>query len=376
MPSVVSVFGVEPFRIGGTETFARELSLQLGQRGWISVLCFLTEPSPEVRQFLDLPNIKLEVVKDSNDFSLTAGGVARVIRRYRPEILHLHFASFLGTYPWLARLNGTRRIFFTDHASRSMGYVPHRAPFWKRIMVRMIHQPLTKVICVSKYGYACFTALDVLPAERFQLVYNGVDLTRVAPDPRRAAGFRQTYSIPDDRTLVTQVSWMIPEKGIPELLNAARLVLSENQSVQFVLVGDGVYREQYMKDAARMGLGDHITWTGLVSDPFGEGVYDAADIICQLSCWEEVFGWMIAEGMAYGKPVVASRVGGIPELVVDEVSGFLVARGDSETVAKRILALVGDSDLRKKMGRAGSEIAAQRFSLRQNVAELINCYGI
>jgi glycosyltransferase involved in cell wall biosynthesis len=229
---------------------------------------------------------------------------------------------------------------------------------------------------VSKYGHECITALDVLPPERFQLIYNGVDLTRVTLDPQRAAEFRKTYSIPDARTLVVQVSWMIPEKGIPDLLRAARLVLSENQSVQFVLVGEGAYREQYMKDAAQMGLSGHITWTGLVQDPFGEGVYDAADIICQVSRWEELFGWMIAEGMAYGKPIVATRVGGIPELVVDGESGFLVERGDSERIADRILELIDDHDLRERMGRAGSEIVTARFDLKRNVAELVDAYKL
>ncbi len=61
MPTLVSIFGVEPRRIGGTETFARELSLQLGARGWQSVLCFLSEPTEEVRRFLELPNISLGV---------------------------------------------------------------------------------------------------------------------------------------------------------------------------------------------------------------------------------------------------------------------------------------------------------------------------
>ena len=69
MPALISVFGVEPRRIGGTETFARELSLQLGERGWQSVLCFLCEPSENVRRFLDLPNISFEVLANS-----TSGG--------------------------------------------------------------------------------------------------------------------------------------------------------------------------------------------------------------------------------------------------------------------------------------------------------------
>ncbi|HXM36739.1 MAG TPA: glycosyltransferase family 4 protein, partial [Pyrinomonadaceae bacterium] len=211
--------------------------------------------------------------------------------------------------------------------------------------------------------------------ERYELIYNGVDLSRVSPDPRLAAEFRRRYSISADRTVVLQVSWIIPEKGIPELLKVASLVLSKTDKVQFVLVGEGAYRNQYMKDAEGLGLGDHVTWTGMIEDPFGEGVYDAADIVCQVSNWEEVFGWMIAEAMAYQKPIVATRVGGIPELVSDE-SGFLVERGDLAATAEKILLLLEQPQLRQQMGQAGRQITDEKFALKRNVAQLIRSYDL
>ena len=68
-------------------------------------------------------------------------------------------------------------------------------------------------------------------------------------------------------------------------------------------MGEGEHRQSFMHRAEGLGLARNITWTGLVEDPFKAGVYDAADIVCQLSAWEELFGWMIAEAMAYGKPL-------------------------------------------------------------------------
>ncbi len=364
-------------RIGGTETFARELSLQLGERGWKSVLCFLSEPTPEVRRFLDLPNISLEVLANSTNGNWnTQRDLMRIMDQHRPEKLHLHFVSFLNSYSWLARVRSVKQVFFTDHHSRPAGYVQTRAPFWKRNAVRVINQPLTKVICVSRYGYECMTSFDLLPRERFEMIYNGVDLSRVKTDLSLARNFRRRYSISDNRAIVTQVSWMIPEKGIADFLAAARLVLAHNRNVQFVLVGDGANRDKYMKDAAAMGIENHLTWTGMVEDPFGEGVFSAADVVCQFSRWEEVFGWMIAEAMAHGKPVVATRVGGIPELIEEGVSGHLVPRGDTEAMSKRVLELLNDSEVRKRMGAAGRKIVAAKFDLRKNMAQLIETYGI
>jgi len=377
MPTLISVFGVKPVRIGGTETFARELSLQLGERGWQSVLCFLSEPTEEVRRFLDLPNISFEVLANSTNGNRAArAGLGRILRKHRAEILHLHFVSFLNFYSWGARLRSVKQVFFTDHHSRPAGHVRARAPMWKRAAARFINLPLNKIVCVSDYGYQCMTAGDLLPRQRFEMIYNGVDLGRVKTDERLAVAFRERYSIPAERSIVTQVSWIIPEKGIADFLETARLVLRQNRNVQFVLVGDGADRGQYMKDAAAMGLGDHVTWTGMIDDPFGEGVFHAADVVCQFSRWEEVFGWMIAEAMAHGKPVVATRVGGIPELIADGVSGYLVDRGDTAAMSNQVVALLADSDLKKRMGAAGRECVAGKFDLRSNVAKLVASYGI
>lgn len=377
MPTVVSVFGVRPFRIGGTETFARELSRQLSQKGWKSVLCFLSEPTAEVRAFLMQPNVEIEVLENSttaNRRSLTH--LARVIRRHKPRLLHLHFTGFLGGFPWLARFLSVKQIFFTDHSSRPAGHVSQRAPLWKRAIARTINKPVTKVISVSRYGEHCLRTLDLLPESRHELVYNAVDLSRVATDRTRAAEFRRRFSIPEERVLIVQVSWMIPEKGIPELLETARLLLAKNPNVHLALVGEGTHRREFMEKAEQMGLSSSITWTGLIEDPFGEGVFDAADIVCQLSKWEELFGWMIAEAMAYAKPIVATNVGGIPELVRDNVSGFLVNRGDHNSAAEKLDLLARDAQLRKSMGEAGQKIVQENFDLKQNVQQLIEVYGI
>lgn len=131
-----------------------------------------------------------------------------------------------------------------------------------------------------------------------------------------------------------------------------------------------------MTRAIELGLGERVTWTGLVEDPFRAGVYDAAEVVCQVSRWEEVFGWVIAEAMAYQKPVIATRVGGIPELVKDEETGFLVERGNVQGLAMRISALLDDPERRESMGRAGRTRVDAKFDLRKNVARLLEVYGI
>ncbi|HXU09646.1 MAG TPA: glycosyltransferase family 4 protein [Blastocatellia bacterium] len=377
MKTVVSVFGIEPARIGGAEAYARELSVQLGERGWQSVLCFLKEPPESVRAYLELPNVSIEVIEDSWKTRWRAiRGLARILQKHRPQILHLHFTGFISSYPWLARVFSVKQIFFTDHSSNPEGHVIRRASLWKRVAARAINWPMTRVITVSEYGFRCFAGKDLVPRHRLAMVYNSADLSRASADRDSRVEFKSKYSIPEDRTLVAQVSWMIPEKGIADLLEAAKFVIARNAKVHFALIGEGARRREYTNRAAAMGLANNVTFTGQVEDPMGSGVYAAADIVCQVSRWEEVFGYVIAEAMSCGKPMVATRVGGIPELVEDEKTGFVVERGNAAAIADRILRLVTDPALRERMGAAGRQAARTKFDLEQNAERVVELYGI
>ena len=357
--------------------YAKELSRQLGERGWHSVLCFLKEPPEAVRRFLEAPNVTIDVIADAWQLSWPATvRLSALLRRYRPRILHLYFTGFLSAYPWLAKFMFVEKVYFTDQSSQPEGFVPSRAPLWKRLAMRVINGPMTGVISVSGYGYRNFTARDLLPKRRFHIIYNSVDVDRASIGFERAAEFRRRYRIPDDRLVVTQVSWLIPEKGLDDLLAAARVVVNGEPLAHFVLAGEGAHRSNLEKLSRELGIDGHVTFTGVVSDPLAEGLFASSDVVCQMSRWEEVFGYTNAEAMASGKPMVGTRVGGIPEIILDGVTGFVVDRRDSAAMAARILDLLRDQDLRGRMGEAGRAAVCEKFNLKHNVAQLIELYNI
>ena len=375
--TVVSVFGFDPYRIGAGEIFARELSEQLGKRGCHSVLCFLKPPPEPVRQFLDLPNVSIEIIEDSWQLSTKATvRLFDVLRKYRPRILHLYFTGFLSAYPWIAKLLRVEKVYFTDQSSQPEGFIPARAPLWKRAAMRVINSPLTGVISVSGYGYRNFTCRDLLPKKRFHIIYNSVDMSRAALGLSKGEEFRRHHNIPPDRLLVTQVSWLIPEKGVDDLLVAARKVVAVESKAHFLLAGDGAYRANLEQTAHNLGIGSHVTFTGVVSDPLAEGLYAASDVVCQMSRWQEVFGYTNVEAMATARPLIGTRVGGIPEIIQHGRTGFLVERRDTDAMAARILDLLRDPKLRSSMGEAGRQVAAEKFNHKTNVAQLIQLYGL
>ena len=354
--------------------FARELSMRLAERGWESVLCFSEEPAGEVRRFLKLPNVTFEVLNDAWKFHWKpAVALAAILRKHRPEILHLYFTGFLSPYPWVARVNGVKKVFFTDQGSQPEGYVPTRRPLWKRWAGRALNLPLDCVVCISDYNAHGMMVRDMIAASRVRRIYNSVDFSVTPGD---GAAFRQRHGIPAGARTVLQVSWMIPEKGIPDLIQAARLILDRTPDAHFILAGEGAYRQEYMDLTAGLGMASHFTWTGLVHNPLAEGLYGAADVVCQVSRWEEAFGWVIAEAMACGRPLVGTRVGGIPELVIDGSTGYLVPSRSPAAIAEKVGALLESAGLRAKMGEAGRKLAEEKFDLNTNLAELLRLYGV
>jgi glycosyltransferase involved in cell wall biosynthesis len=371
---VLSVFGVRPARIGGTEVFARRLSERLAERGWESVLCFNAQPEGDVRRFLALPNVTFETLEDSWKFNWRpARDLSRILKRTRPEILHLYFTGFLSPYPWVAWWDGVRKVFFTDQGSHPEGYVAGRRPLWKRMAARALNFPLDGVICISDYNAACMRTRDLIDAARVQRIYNSVDFTAPHGDGME---YRRRHGIPADALVVLQVSWIIPEKGIDDLIAAAKIVLGASPRTHFLVAGEGKQRVEYMESVQRAGMADRFTWTGLVHDPTREGLYAAADVVCQLSRWEEAFGWVIAEAMGAGKPLVGTNVGAIPELIREGETGFVVPKRSPEVVAERVLRLLGDSELRERLGRAGRALAVREFDLERNLASVLKLYGI
>jgi len=358
----VSVFGFDPYRIGAGEMYARELSRQLAERGWHSVLCFLKAPPEPVRRFLEAPNVTIEVVENSWQLSWPATKrLFAVLRKYRPRILHLYFTGFLSAYPWMAKLLGVEQVYFTDQSSQPEGFVPTRAPLWKRLAMRVINGPLDGVVSVSQYGYHNFSTRDLIPKDRFRVIYNSVDTDRAAAGVANGVEFRKRYGIPEDAVAITQVSWLIPEKGVDDLLEAAQTVVAAEPRTHFVLAGDGAHRPNLDRRVQELGLEGRVTFTGVVKYLLAEGLYAASDIVCQMSRWEEVFGYVNVEAMACSRPLVGTRSGGIPEIIQDGVTGYLVPHGDPIQLATAIQTLLADPGHAKEMGARGKRTVEQEY---------------
>ncbi len=377
--AVLSLFHIHPVRIDGMAMFARSLSIALGSLGIRSLLCFPSRPQPAVREYLDLPNVTIEAEPPMFESGFVASGVhfLGLVRQHRPAIVHMHFMGLVSPLPWLARCCGVEKFFFTDHGSRSeTGQEEAVSPRWKRLAKGALNRPIDQLVSVSGYVLQYHRSVTNVPLSRLRLIYNGIDLDRAEVAAHTPQAFRLRFGIPPDRILITQVSWLIEEKGVSDFIEAAKLVLTACPQAHFCMVGAGPRLDGLESAVASAGMESHFTFAGQSADPFFDGVFSASDIICQPSRWHEAFGWVIGEAMAFGKPVVATRVGGIPEIVREHVTGFLVARRDSLDLSRRLIELVSNPGLRERMGVAGLKEVTERFALDRKVGEHLDLYGL
>jgi glycosyltransferase involved in cell wall biosynthesis len=147
--------------------------------------------------------------------------------------------------------------------------------------------------------------------------------------------------------------WMVEVKGVDVLLKAAAPLMKANSQIWLLLIGDGPKLEEYRTMARDLGIAEHTVFPGLLSDPVGLGVFDASDVSCQPSLWQEANPLAVLEAMSMKLPVIASDIGGLPEIVKDHETGLLFPPGDSDALRAKLTRLAGDPALRSAMGEAG-----------------------
>lgn len=228
------------------------------------------------------------------------------------------------------------------------------SPLWRRV-ARVSHRLCERVIVNSRAAFEEELAAGLAPA-LLAHIPNGVD-----PQDLPAIDDRRLGAVP--RPLVVSVAHLQPEKGHRHLLEAWRRVVDQMPGAHLALLGDGPLRSALECQVVELGLDRDVTFLGF-TEP--RSWLEAADT-CVLASLTEGMPSVVLEAMLSGCPVVASRVGGIGELVVECETGLLVPPGDAPALAAAVLRLLGDASLRAALATAGRQRALDRFSAGQMV---------
>ena len=288
--------------------------------------------------------------------------LSRVLKDLQPAIVHAHdphavavasLALSMSTHPVKPRLVASRRV--DVHMRQSA-------------LSRWKYRQVETFLCASE-AIRQIVISDGIPRQRTVTVHEGIDLGRVAAAP--PAELHKDLWLPHEAPVVGNVAALVPHKGQRHLVDAALQVLRHHPDTRFVIAGEGELRSSLEHQIRHHHLEKHVILAGFRTDILS--LHKAFDLFV-MSSLTEGLGTSLLDAMACGKAVVATNVGGIPEVVVDGETGFLVPPRDHAGMAEAIGRLLADRALRERMGAAGLARVQERFSAETMVKNTLRVY--
>jgi sugar transferase (PEP-CTERM/EpsH1 system associated) len=281
--------------------------------------------------------------------------LARIMREYRPHIVHTRNWGAIEAV-MAAKLASVPVVIHSEH-----GYEVDMLaglPLRRRLFRRAAYAMGDAVFALTKELRDFHARQAWISRERMGVIYNGVDTQRFAPAGEARSGIRKEFGIPEESCVSGSVGRLVPIKDHPTLLKAAAL-LGEKVDVRVLLVGSGPEREKLEKFATEK-LRDRVYFAG-DSSRVSE-MLNAMDVFVLPSLKEGMSNTLL-EAMACGLPVLATNVGGNPEIVQDNVDGCLFQPGDVQWLADKLNQLASDPALVHQLGTAARNRAIDSFSL-------------
>jgi glycosyltransferase involved in cell wall biosynthesis len=297
--------------------------------------------------------------------------LVRLMRRIRPHVVHTHTAK-AGTLGRLAaRMVGVPIVVHTYHGHVLRGYFP---PAKTRVFVaieRWLARRTDRLLAVSETVRTELLDMGIGRPERFTIMPVGLDLDRFLRSEGARGALRAELGLSDATPLVGIVGRLVHIKAHEVFLEAAARVARVLPDCGFLIVGDGERRAELRDQAAALGLGLQVRFLGWRRDL--DRIYADLDLVA-LTSHNEGSPLSLIEAMAAGRAVVATRVGGVPNLVEDGVSGVLVPPGDPAALSGAMTALLSDAGRREALGQAGRKRVATVFGADRLLRDMDRLY--
>lgn len=337
---------------GGTEQHVLNLARALKDR---HSLTLVAPPGPLAERFAAEGIRQVTFPRFDRDLSGGLAAFRRAIQdlsREGTDLFHVHAAIELAL---LTRLRARRTpLVFTVH-----GFFGTSASLSYRLAVQVANRVADRVICVSGVERERLVGLG-LRANKAVVVWNGVP-EPPTPAPADLAAFRHSFGLPGEdgvaspekSPVIGALGRLEQQKGLQHLVEAGARLGRQGLEPRLLFIGDGSKREALRRQAKEAGV--RALFTGFLGERERNAVLTCLDVFAMPSLGEAL-PLALIEAMSYGLPIVATTVGGIPEIVEDGVTGLLVAPGDAAALTDRLARLVRDEGLRRRLGEA-----ARRF---------------
>jgi glycosyltransferase involved in cell wall biosynthesis len=301
--------------------------------------------------------------------------LARLLRSERPEILHTHTAKAGAIGRLAAILAGDARppiIVHTFHGHVLRGYFDPLRGHAFRLLERALARTATALVAVSPQVRDDLVALRVAPREKFVVIRLGIELEkRVVPAGAGRDETRRVLGIPPERFVVGWIGRMTGVKRTDDVLLVVRALRERGVDAMLCMVGDGPDRNDVEQRAHELGIMRHTLFLGYQTDV---APYYAAFDAMILPSGNEGTPVSAIEALAAGRPVVATRVGGVPDVVRDGEDGYLVDPGAIDDMAERLARLAADPELRARLGDAGRKRVLGRYAVDRLIDDVDSLY--
>src|SRR5215468_5452388 len=331
---------------------------EIGQRA-----ALVAHPDGELRKRA-AEGLELVPLAPKAEMDLTAAWrLNRVIKRLRPDIIHAHDAHGVAMAS-LALSLGAQDVEPPLVVSRRVDFHLRGNSFsrWK-------HRQVDCFIAASEAIRKMLVA-DGVPEERTVTVHEGIDVEHVLAAP--SVDVHQAFFLPHGAPVVGNIAALVPHKGQRHLIEAAHLVVQKMPDARFVMLGEGELREALERLVKEYHLEKHVLLPGFRTDVLG--CIKSFDLFVMSSVTEGL-GTSLLDAMACSRPIVATRAGGIPEVVDDGVTGVLVPARDHQAMADAIVALLEDRPRRTAMGNAGLARVNARFTVETMIVGTAAVYA-
>ncbi len=354
------LFVIDRFIYGGSERYVSMLSNALVEKnhGVVIMSC----GGPVVKE-LNKKVIHKKVTSIAGtskaDMTKTANYIEKLCQEYEIDLVHCNSVTSFRAAK-LVRKSFRIPIIYTAHATEQSS-IP--------VVGAELDLKVDKVIAISSFIKNHLRKTGLL-SRKINLVYHGVDIGKFKEkdfDTR----LKFSLGIKDQERVIMCVARLVPEKGISELIKAIPIILEKGNNIKVVFVGDGAHKKEYMKLANDLGVKEKVIFAGAKGNV--EDFLSIADVFC-LSSVREALSLAILEAMAEGKPVVATKVGGVSEAVIDEVTGLLVPPGNTRWMASAINRLLEDKQFARKLGSNAKSRVKQDFRFDRMLDETLDTF--
>ncbi|MEW6670465.1 MAG: glycosyltransferase family 4 protein [Thermodesulfobacteriota bacterium] len=294
----------------------------------------------------------------------------RLIRKERPALVHTHSskAGILGRLA--ARAAGNSKIVHTPHGHVFFGHFGPAASRFFLWIERVFDTITDRIVALTEGEKKDYIALSVSRPQKIHIIHSGVDIDRFRPGRTDIPALKKQLGFSEKRLVVGTIGWLLPIKGPDVLLEAMLPIWDKKIDALLAYVGKGELEHKLKMEAFRRGVGDRVFFLGWRSDI--EDVIQLFDVFV-LPSLNEGMGRVLVESMAAGKPVVASNVGGIPDLVKHAHNGFLARPADARDLSGYIEKLLEDDQLRSRMGKKG-QVLAREYNIENMISKIEQLY--